>query len=350
MCLNSLPGLIRSCTILTLLACLCSATIALSQDKDKGNSIPLDHFYVERKGPGIRKLLSKFTFGLSTGYGATTFKHELDGYGIYQPASGKPIVFDPAQPAIGYTNWFNEIDTSALVINPTDFAVNSDTAKIGFKSKSFNIPLRLTLHYEFLKRYRVGIGYSIEFTKVRDFEPISYGKNIHSFTPEVSSFMLQKYFIMLGGSVYRYDNYLLTIDANIGGYGLGKKFDKENIKRGVFVNLGATIERDMSEYFKLFIRPSYEIKSYKLTALEGNPDFKHKMNAFYINIGATYRLPELRRCFHKQCNAQINHAHGNREYRSRVHPIYKKQNPHYGENYPELIKYKGKNKRKLNPY
>lgn len=350
MCFNSLSGLIRSCTILTLLACLCSATVALSQDKGKETSIPLDHFYVERQGPGIRKFLSKFTFGLSTGYGATTFRNELDGYGIYQPASGKPIVFDPAQPTVGYNNWFNEIDTSALAINPADFSVNSDTAEIGFKSKSFNIPIKLTVHYEFLKYYRVGIGYSIDFTKVGDFEPISYGKSIHSFSSDVSSFMLQKYFIMLGGSVYRYDNYLLTIDANIGGYGLGKKFDKDNMKRGVFVNLGATIERDMSEYFRLFIRPSYEIKSYKLTALEGSPDFKHKMNAFYINIGATYRLPELRKCFHKQCNIQINHAHGNREYRSRVHPIYKKQNPHHGENYPELIRYKGKNKRKLNPY
>lgn len=342
--------MIRSCTILTLLACLCSTTLVLSQDKDKGNSIPLDHFYVDRKGPGIRKLLSQFTLGVSTGYGAINLNHKLDDYGIYQPASGKPIVFDPAQPATGYTNWFNKIDTAALVINPGDFAVNSDSATIGFKSKSFSIPIRLTLHYEFLKRYRVGIGYALEFTKVNDFEPIRYGKSIHTFSPEVSSFMLQKYFIMLGGSVYRYDNYLLTIDANIGGYGLGKKFDKENMKRGIFFNLGATIEREMSEYFKLFIRPSYEIKRYTLTGLEGNPPFNHKLNTFSINFGASYRLPELRKCFHKQCRAQINHAHGNREYRSRMHPIYKKQNPHYGENYPELLKYKGKNKRKLNPY
>lgn len=342
--------MIRTCTILTLLVCLCSVNLAFSQDKGKDNSIPLDHFYVDRKGPGIRKLLSKFTIGLSTGYGATTFKHELDGYGIYQPASGQPIVFNPDVPTIGFTNWFNRVDTTDLVINPADFAVNSDTAKIGFKSKSFNIPLKLTIHYEFLKRYRIGLGYSLEFTKVRDFEPIRYGKDIRSFAPDVSSFMLQKYFVMLGGSVYRYEDYLLTIDANIGGYGLGKKFDKANITRGVYVNLGATVEREMSEYFRVFIRPSYEFKTFKLPSLDGSPEFKHHMNAFYVNVGVSYRLPELRKCFHKQCTAQINHAHGNREYRSRVHPIYKKQNPHYGENYPELIKYKGKNKRKLNPY
>lgn len=325
-------------------------TDALSQDKGKENSIPLDHFYVERQGPGIRKLLSKFTIGLSTGYSATTFNNKLGGYGIYQPASGNPIVFNPEQPTIGYNNWFNEIDTAELVIDPANFSTTSEEGEIGFKSKSFSIPLKLTIHYEFLKYYRVGIGYSLDFVKVKDFEPISHGNDIRTYMPQVSSFMMQKYFIMLGGSVYRYDNYLLTVDANIGGYGLGKKFDKDNIKRGVFINLGATIEREMSEYFKLFIRPSYEIKSFKLNGLEGSPVFKHQMNAFYINIGASYRLPELRKCFHKQCNAQINHAHGNREYRSRVHPIYKKQNPHHGENYPELLKYKGKNKRKLNPY
>jgi hypothetical protein len=69
----------------------------------------------------------------------------------------------------------------------------------------------------------VGIGYSLDFVKVKDFEPVSHGKDIHSYTSQVSSFMMQKYFIMLGGSVYRYDNYLLTVDANIGGYGLGKE-------------------------------------------------------------------------------------------------------------------------------
>jgi hypothetical protein len=74
------------------------------------------------------------------------------------------------------------------------------------------------------------------------------------------------------------------------------------------------------------------------------------MNAGYLQVGLSYSIPELPRCYLKDCKIQINHAHGNKEYRSRRHPIYKKQNPGYGENHPTLIKYKGKNKRKLNPY
>jgi hypothetical protein len=116
------------------------------------------------------------------------------------------------------------------------------------------------------------------------------------------------------------------------------------------VNGGVTIERELSEYLRVFIRPSYEIKSYTMTLPEVGKPISHNMNAFYFNIGFSYSIPELPKCRHVGCKIQMNHAHGDREYRSNVHPIYKKQNPLYGENHPNLIKYKGRNKKKLNPY
>jgi hypothetical protein len=320
------------------------------KDKDNQASIPLDHFYVDRQGPSLfRKVISKFNFGLSTGYGATTFKHEVPGFGIHQSPNAAPRLFNPSSPNDGFSNWFNTVTPTTQVINPADFTVNADTAEIGFKSKSFNIPLKATVHVEF-NRFRIGGGVSAGYTRVNEFKPLLYGDDIGTFTPDVTSFSLTKYFALIGVSVYRYDSYLLTIDANLGGYGLGKKFDKTMIDKGMYVNFGALIERDMSEYFRLFVRPSYEIKSYDIVLQEAGKSITHNMNAFYLNVGASYRIPELRKCYNKECRAQINHAHGNREYRSRVHPIYKKQNPHYGENYPKLIKYKGKNQRKLNPY
>jgi len=117
----------------------------------------------------------------------------------------------------------------------------------------------------------------------------------------------------------------------------------------LFFNLGVTVERDLSEYFRVFARPSFEVKNYGISLPETGLSLKHNLNAFYLNFGVTYRIPELPRCFHRNCQAQINHAHGNREYRSRMHPLWKKQNPGYGENSPTLIKYKGKNKRRINP-
>jgi len=319
-------------------------------ENESDASIPLDKFYIKRQGPGgLRLILSKIHFGLSTGVGITTFKHDLDGFGILQNKDSVPKIFTAKNISSGYSNWFNTVRPSANTTQAGAFAVSSDTAKIGFKSKSFGIPLKLTAHVEF-NRYRIGGGYSIEYTHVGNFKPISYGDKIGSFSPQASSFLMKKYFAMLGAMVYRYDAYDLVIDANIGGYKLGSQFNDGIISKGVYVNIGATIEREMSEYFRLFVRPSYEIKSYSISLPEGEKSITHQMNAFYLNFGATYRIPELRRCFLKDCHAQLNHAHGNREYRSRRHPIYKKQNPHYGENYPVIIKYKGKNKRKIEPY
>jgi hypothetical protein len=316
-------------------------------ESESDASIPLDKFYIKRMGNG-RKILSRITFGLSTGIGNTTFKHDLSGFGILQNPNEAPRAFNAGNISSGYSNWFNRIDTVANTVAPGAFAVSSDTAKIGFRAKALSIPIKATIHYEF-NRYRIGAGYSMEYMSIGKFKATSYGDRISSFSPGESSFFLKKYFAVLGASVYRYDEYLLVVDANIGGYKLGKNF-QGSITKGVYFNLGAAIEREMSEYFRLFIRPSYEFKSYKIAVPEGGQSITHKFNAFYFNFGATYRFPELRRCFLKGCHAQINHAHGNREYRSRRHPIYKKQNPHYGENYPVLIKYKGKNKKKLNPY
>ena len=313
-------------------------------------TIPLEYFYIERQGTGFfRKILSKITVGLSTGYGSTTFKHELDGFGIIQNPDSLPKLFQSANLTSGYSNWLNKVTTSGNTTQPGAFLVNSDTTSIGFKSKAFNIPIKATLHVEF-DHYRIGGGYSYEYVNMGAFKPTQFGDRIDNFSTDFNSFFMQKYFGMIGGTVYRYYEYLLVVDANVGGYNLGKNFDKSLIKKGIFLNLGVTVEREMSEYFRIFVRPSYEIKSYKLSIPETTQSVTHKFNAFYLNVGATYRIPELRKCFLNNCKAQMNHSHGNRNYRSRVHPIYKKQNPHYGENHPNLIKYKGKNKKKLSPY
>jgi hypothetical protein len=328
-----------------------SETTLAQYETEQEASVPLEYFYIKREGVGLfRRVFSKVTFGFSTGYGSTAFKHDLGGYGIIQNSgSAKPLIFAPSNTAATYGNWVNTFTSSSTTAQPGAFTVNGDTASIGFKSKSFNIPLRATLHVDFDK-VRVGGGFSFEYTHKGTFDPTSYGDRINSFNTDFSSFFLKKYFAIIGGTVYRYEDYLVVVDVNLGGYSLGQHFEKSQIQKGMFINLGVSVERELSEYFRLFVRPSYEIKSYKLGYPESSLSVTHKLNAFYVNVGATYRIPELRRCFLKTCKAQMNHAHGNREYRSRVHPIYKKQNPHYGENHPNLIKYQGKNKRKLSPY
>lgn len=322
----------------------------MQAQKDDEVTFPLDHFYVKRVKSPLRTILKNFVFSGSVGLGNTFFSHKLDGFGISQIDGIAPTIF-PADQTNRYSNWLNTIRSPAPSTMPDSFIVSSDSAKLGFKGNGINFPLKLTVHYEFLERYRVGGGFSYEIMRIGDLHTINYKDKINDFAPTNRAGFMKKYFFLLGVSFYRWNGILFTADANVGGYNPGNNFLKPLIKKGIYANLGVTMEKDFSEYVKVFLRPSFEIKNYTLSIPGSNGrSIVHNLNALYVNIGVSYRLPELAKCYHPDCHAQINHAHGNKEYRSRMHPWYKKQNPHYGENYPKLIKEKRKNRKKLNPY
>lgn len=318
------------------------------KDKDEP-TFPLDNFYAERR-PWGRSFLKDFHFSLSTGAGHTFFRHELSGFGVAQPVGYDTRIFSMSTGA-RYTNWLNTVAGDTLLNGPDNFYITSDTARLGFKGGGFNIPLKATLHYEFLGRYRLGGGYSYELMFIGPMQPITYASQLSGFQPSLNGGFMRKYFGMIGFSFYRLGTFLFTGDVNVGGFNPGNNFTTGLIKKGVFVNGGITIEKEFSENLQVFARPSFEFKNYTLS-LPGSDggSVVHNFNAFYVNVGVTWSLPALPKCYHKECRAQLNHAHGDREYRSRMHRFYKKQNPMYGENYPSLFKYKGRNKKKLNPY
>ena len=155
---------------------------------------------------------------------------------------------------------------------------------------------------------------------------------------------------MVGADAIRIGDWIISGDLRIGGWNPGKKFNRPQMEKSLFFNLGGGFEYDKAEYFKIFIRPSFELRSYNLLIPETSSSLRHRSNNINIQFGAIVRLPEKRRCPLKRCQVQIDHMHGDKEYRSRMFPIWKRQNPNYGENYPQLIRYKGKNKNKKNPY
>lgn len=321
----------------------------LAQDDEKP-TFPLETIYAKRKKNTTRAFLRNFKFTFSTGVGTTYMNHKLDSFGIFQRTGFSPRIFPNDTTTSRYSNWINEVTADTLTIIPDSFLVSGDTAKLGFKGKGFNIPINVTLHYEFLKRFRIGGGYAYEPMWLGTFNSISFQDRVNSFKPNNTFGWMQKYYGMVGASFYRIDKFLFTGDLHIGGFKPGKNFARELIEKGMYVNLGVSIEYEFSEYLRGLVRPSFDFKKYTLT-IPGNANtIEHKMNAAYVQVGLTYSLPELPRCYLHDCKIQMNHAHGNREYRSRVHPFFKKQNPNYGENHPTLIKYKGRNKRKLNPY
>lgn len=297
-----------------------------------------------------------FSLSVSSGYGATFFSHEISGVGLIQKSADSLFIFDNTYVisgpiSTGYNNWFNDPQAHQQIpVNSNDFILGTDSVPITYRAKGNSIPINASVHFGF-DRYRFGIGGSFEVQTVGQLNPNELKGDLLPFQPSFTTTTMNRYYLMVGGEVIRTLRHMLVVDAQIGRYNLSKKnFNPDIIKKGIFFNIGVAFERSLSEYFKVYLRPSYEFKGYTVTIPETGYVIDNNMPAFYINLGVVLKFPDLRKCLVDNCRTQIDHVHGGKQYRSKVHPMYKWQDPDYGQNYPKLIKYKGKNKRKINPY
>lgn len=304
----------------------------------------------------VRGFLNKFTLNVSTGYGATFFSHDIEGVGLIQKSEDSIFIFDntfiiTGPISTGYNNWFNDPQANTQIpVNPGDVLVGTDSLTVTYKTKGHSVPIDASIFFNF-DRYRFGIGGSYEVQTIGKFRPNVLTDQLTAFSNNFTTTTIGRYYIFLGGEVLRTLRHKIIVDAKVGQYLLSKKhYNLDVIKKGVFFNIGVSFERSLSEYFKVFVRPSYEFKNYTVNIPETGYSVNHNMPAFYVSVGVGLKLPDLKKCPIKNCAAQIDHQHNGNVYRSRVHKMWKWQDPDYGQNYKQLIKYKGKNKKKMNPY
>lgn len=311
----------------------------------------------ETGSTGLAKLLGGFSVHAATGTGFTFFSHKINGPGVLQKSTGEVFLFDNFYVIsgdtlnTGYKGWANNAQAvDNIPITDEDFLVGTDTTEVKYKGTGVSVPIGVFISYTY-DRYRFGGGFTYEQSFAAKYYPNTLPNSLQPFKPEYVTASLIRYYGYLGGEVYRSLRHTIAVDAMVGTYKYGKKkFNPDQVKYKLFVNVGVSFERSLSEYFKVFIRPSFEFKSYELTIPGLGYAVNHIAPALYVQVGAVMRMPDLKKCPVSQCHAQINHRHGDKIYRSKMHPFWKWQNPNYGQNYPQLIKYKGKNKKKKNPY
>lgn len=300
----------------------------------------------------VRGFLNRFTLNVSTGYGRTFYRHDIEGVGLIQYGEDSVFIFDNTfvvgdSISNAYTNWFNNpIAVQGLPVGSDNLQVGTDSIPVVYRMRGNQIPIDASVHFSF-DRYRFGIGGSFELQTVGRFRSSSLPDTLAGFRPDFSSSFMSRYYLLVGGEVLRTLRHAIVVDAKVGRYVFSKKkFNPDVIKRGIFFNIGVAFERSLSEYFKVFIRPSFEFKNYSVTIPETSYSINHSMPAFYVNVGVAMKLPRLKRCPIKNCAAQIDHQHNGNVVRSRMHKIWKWQDPDYGQNFPKLIMYKGFNKSK----
>lgn len=298
----------------------------------------------------IRKVLNMFSVTVTSGYGLTLYKHDVTGYTLIQKENGELFLipdYRMGAPNMGYKGWLQSPQTvNDIRYQNEDFLVDTDTTEIGFTGIGSGIPINLSVHLN-IDKFRVGGGVSAELHKLSKFSPIAYESEILSFEPEAKNSLFTRWYGTIGYNVHNYWDYSFVPEVQFGKVNMGSNYNNELINKGMFINIGVSVEKNFSEYFRALIRPSFEFKSYEMSFGEA-PGILHKQPAFYITAGLSFNYPEVPRCKISSCQTQLKHVHGGKEFRGQ--PIWKKQNPKYGENHQDLIKYKGKNKRIRSPF
>ncbi len=228
-------------------------------------------------------------------------------------------------PALGYSKTFYRED------------VPNDTEALDFNGSGFPLSGTLNFHAD---RFRIGAGAGLEFHSIKD-DQLAIDRGFIN----KKSTTFTKFYGNIGAEVYRYWDYILVPELQIGKLKLGKGFNSDSVSNGLFINLGVSIEKEMSEYFRFIAKPSYEFRNLDVT---GASSSRYKMPAVSLMVGFSIRYPDLPRCPIRACHTQIKHVHFGNEYRGQPLPI--NQYRGYGELNKKLLKYRGRNKRKLNPY
>jgi hypothetical protein len=328
-------------------------------------------------------LLNNIAWTLTTGYGNTLYQHDLKGFYLYQDPNGQFIRSKAGEVGLpelinGYYNWLNDPQLSDQVdiierfdvpydrldsavfnprLNPVRLILDGDTANIKYESAWSSIPINLSGHYDFMN-FRFGIGGSYERQWSKIMNPIGYEDQIRAYAPNFNATNYWRAYGILGYRIYDYWDYALVGELQVGKIWGTSQFNKDLINRSVFVNVGLSFEHIWSEYFRIIVRPSYEIKQYtiNLPAAQDLPagSLVHNYNSFFIQAGVSINIPEIRRSPINNDHVQLKHVITDpvtgRLEEVRGQPIWKKQNPKVGENHRKLHRYRWRNKKKLNPY
>lgn len=304
------------------------------------------------KGSALHSFLSNFWLSVSSGQYRARYTQDLEGYAVLRKNDTVYLIpegsLNPNGPNQGIRNWYTTPLADSVMVNAAvDSIVSSDTATVRYRSVGRGVPIDINLRYQY-QRFRIGLGISFEFHRMKAASPDIAEGLLGSFTPEPDKTTIRRLYLLLGYDILDYRLYNLSGDVRIAALNLGQGFDTDLIDQGISLNVGLTYERKFSEIFRAFARVGYELKGYSVNLPASALQVSNPVWTF--NVGVSFSFPHLPKCPVKNCTTQIDHAHAGSTYRSRMHPFWKWQNPHYGENNPKLIMHKRKNRRKVWAY
>lgn len=333
--------------LLLLLQCLGTAGLAQQEGRRRMEEAPPFQGPKEVKRSVFRTVLNKVTLGISTGYGHTFYRQNLEGYSVFKQDDTHFLVLEPeintGRVNKSFTTWLhNPIDGSHVIPSEDYPQVVGDTLSQGLAGYGQSFPLHLSLHVNLMDRIKVGGGVAGELHSIGELEFAEGAEVLGPYDPQVNAVPLIRYYGMLGVRAWRWYFWDFTVDTQIGKKMFISQYNQDLLRGGLYYNFGLLTEKHFSEYFRLTLRPSVEWSSYTMMLGEAGEAVTTSTPAVYLQAGISLNYPKLPRCPIAACHAQLEHVHFGKEYRGQ--PIHRWQNPKYGQNHPELMRNKKRKK------
>ncbi|OEK04631.1 hypothetical protein [Roseivirga misakiensis] len=304
----------------------------------------------------IRKALNKFNFSIEKGFGYFTYRNPLTDVSVIRDPRGDQLYAVPlgeeegnTSPLNAYDNWFNRISPIGIErIDDDSHIVRTDTVDLSYTNNGSINPLTFRLSFSIKKLDKknseltkdkvytdedlVRIGGGISFGAINFRNSVStqeVSSELRSFTLPRTKLSTTKIFGSLTYNFYTLGDYSILADVMGGVWKIKSSHaDNDLITYDPFFNVGIMFQQKFSKYFKGYIRPSVEFRSY--TIANEFISAQHKYTVFSIDLGLLLKYPTYPRNKYKADQVQLEHVFEGKIYRGR--PFYRKQNPRYGEN------------------
>ncbi|WP_340153418.1 hypothetical protein [uncultured Marivirga sp.] len=293
----------------------------------------------------FRKIANYFSAEVAVGYGSTRYRQNLDEFQIYSNSNDLYLLGqDSLGGPVGISNWLNRpfttdtINTSSAILYQSNFNESEQNGNYVIDSLEKRlvgggnaIPVHLKIHFNYW-RLRIGAGATFEINSKANLRLKGFPNYIAEYESDFSRFYTRKYYLTAGVHYFDFWDFSYFADIEYGNFRLSESaFPGGNVSTNNYWNISFPIEKNFSEYFRLVMRPSVDLKSIN-TFLPTGQSIKTNMWNLQFQVGVRVSFPLFKKCPISNCEAQKEHHHIDKKYRGQ--PIYKWQNPKVGENDP----------------
>lgn len=304
----------------------------------------------------IRKTLNRLNFNIEKSFGYFSYSNPLTDVSVIRNPRGDQLYIVPlgqedgiTTPVNAFDNWFNDLNPLSIErIDDDSHIVRTDTADFKYTNNGRINPITFRVsfslkkldkgHFErtqervYLDDDMIRIGGGIGFGSLKFRNSVStqdVDAQLRSFRLPETKLSTTKIFGSISYNFYSLGDFSMHADV-LGGVWKIKtsQVNTDIISYDPFFNIGVMFQKKFSKYFKGYIRPSFEMRSYTLA--NDQVSVQHKFSVFSIDLGVLIKYPVYPRNRYKAHQVQMEHVFNGKMYRGR--PFYKKQNPRTGQN------------------